>query len=336
MPIPKPTPDEDKEDFINRCMSNPTMVDEYERDQRFAICNQSWRNRNKSRSNDMNKTIYKYLHIDKGEFDEKDFTVTATATKEIVDRDGDVVKVSGIDTKNWKKNPVIMLFHNYHDFPVGVGIGKKAWVDGDELKVKFQFLINESDKAYQAARLWKAGALRGLSVGFIPDHNAIEYPEKNEKVKTPSRIFNKVELLEISVVPIPANQAALMAGVSKSVREGKLEEEDAEVLKSLLETQPKEKIEEKEILEEKSNENTELTQKLVEKDQKILELEQKIKEYEIAEELKSLDIEETYLTKMYAEYQANSSNGEAHVKQTDIDAYVGEVLKSFDKNREDK
>ena len=43
MPIPKPKKDEEKDEFIERCMSDPTMVGEYSADQRMAICQQQWR-----------------------------------------------------------------------------------------------------------------------------------------------------------------------------------------------------------------------------------------------------------------------------------------------------
>ncbi|MBW1723511.1 MAG: DUF2213 domain-containing protein [Deltaproteobacteria bacterium] len=45
MPIPRPRSGEAKDEFISRCMSNATMVDEYGQDQRYAICNQAWENR---------------------------------------------------------------------------------------------------------------------------------------------------------------------------------------------------------------------------------------------------------------------------------------------------
>ena len=38
MPIPKPNINESKEDFLDRCMIDPTMVAEYDEKQRFAIC----------------------------------------------------------------------------------------------------------------------------------------------------------------------------------------------------------------------------------------------------------------------------------------------------------
>ena len=42
MPIPKPTSDESRQQFINRCMGDSTMVDEYNSDQRLAVCNTSY------------------------------------------------------------------------------------------------------------------------------------------------------------------------------------------------------------------------------------------------------------------------------------------------------
>lgn len=323
MPLPEPRNNETHDDFRERCMGDETAVSEFpEEDQRYAVCETQWRER-ENRSIDMENKFYKYLTL-KSDFNEKDFTVTATASKEIVDRDGDIIKVKGIDTKNWKKNPVIMLFHNYADFPVGMGVGRKAWVENDELKIKFKFLIDENEKAFQAARLWKAGALRGLSVGFIADHNEIDYPEKDKKVKGPNRVFNKVELLEVSVVPIPANQEALMASVNKSVENGEVEEEDVEILKGLLEEAPEVK---NDISDEEEDKINRFVQKLAEKDQKILELEQKIKEYELEQELGEVEVDDNYLKQLYDEFVPSRSKTEPDAEQNKLDAYIKEVLK---------
>lgn len=43
MPIPKPRSNEDKKDFIQRCMSDDKMASEYENtDQRLAVCSTSY------------------------------------------------------------------------------------------------------------------------------------------------------------------------------------------------------------------------------------------------------------------------------------------------------
>lgn len=44
MPIPKPTKQETKKQFIDRCMSSETMNNEYpKQEQRAAICYTKWR-----------------------------------------------------------------------------------------------------------------------------------------------------------------------------------------------------------------------------------------------------------------------------------------------------
>lgn len=53
MPIPTPRKDEKKESFLKRCMANDTMVKEYpKRDQRYAICQDSWDSKKASESTD--------------------------------------------------------------------------------------------------------------------------------------------------------------------------------------------------------------------------------------------------------------------------------------------
>lgn len=43
MPMPKPKSGESKEDFLDRCMGDSTMVGEYDdEDQRYAVCNSIW------------------------------------------------------------------------------------------------------------------------------------------------------------------------------------------------------------------------------------------------------------------------------------------------------
>ena len=43
MPIPKPKAGESQKDFMTRCMSDNTMVNEYGKDQRLAICSTSFK-----------------------------------------------------------------------------------------------------------------------------------------------------------------------------------------------------------------------------------------------------------------------------------------------------
>jgi HK97 family phage prohead protease len=48
MPLPKPKDNETKDDFLERCLSDKTVNDEFPDDkQRYAVCNQIWRDKDK-------------------------------------------------------------------------------------------------------------------------------------------------------------------------------------------------------------------------------------------------------------------------------------------------
>lgn len=61
MPIPKPQSNESKSEYIERCMSNETMKNEYEQSQRSAICYQQWRDKE-----DVGDSMDKELRVDEG------------------------------------------------------------------------------------------------------------------------------------------------------------------------------------------------------------------------------------------------------------------------------
>lgn len=43
MPMPKPKNSESKDEFLNRCMADSVMTDEYgDESQRYAVCNTLW------------------------------------------------------------------------------------------------------------------------------------------------------------------------------------------------------------------------------------------------------------------------------------------------------
>ena len=130
----------------------------------------------------------------KGYLKVKDGEITGIASTQAQDRDGEVILQSGWDLNNYMQNPVLMLMHNYQEFPVGkvTEIGVK---DG---KLQFTAIFsNATEKAKEAYALVKEGVLSAFSVGFIPrnyDGNTI----------------TEAELLEISLVPVPANPQAVV------------------------------------------------------------------------------------------------------------------------------
>ena len=141
-------------------------------------------------------------------------TVRFTISKEVVDRDGDILRASGVDFTNYMKNPVFLSFHNSREFPLGKVT--RFWVEGNSVKADVYFptieeLSTNPEQASEKAKLvdftyncYKTGMLNAVSVGFIP----LEWVETENGFD-----ILKWELLEFSAVAVPANQDAIAEAV---------------------------------------------------------------------------------------------------------------------------
>jgi HK97 family phage prohead protease len=141
------------------------------------------------------------------------FTISTNA----IDRDKDKVNQKGWDLLNYLKNPVVLFGHDAKSLPVGkcVQIGLE---DGEQ-KATVEFVNKDipiagpmSEAVYQ---LCVGGFLSATSVGFRP----LEWEFSTEKDRGADTYqggvdFNKQELMEFSIVPIPANPEALIAEVN--------------------------------------------------------------------------------------------------------------------------
>lgn len=123
------------------------------------------------------------------------------ASTNAVDRQGDVVDQSGWDLTNFKKNPVLLWAHDYSALPIGKVVSTEI-VKG-QLVADFVFATAEANPvAQQIKRLYEEGIVNASSVGFIPRERQ-------------GNTITRSELLELSLVPVPANQEALRRAVSK-------------------------------------------------------------------------------------------------------------------------
>ena len=164
------------------------------------------------------------MKLEKGQTSKKDISVSTedigersvlfTISKEVVDRDGDILRASGVDFSNYMKNPVFLSFHNSREFPLGKVT--RFWVEGNEVKAIVYFptleeLSTDPNNASEKAKLvdftyhcYKTGMLNAVSVGFIP----VEWIETDNGYD-----ILKWELLEFSAVAVPANQDAIAQAV---------------------------------------------------------------------------------------------------------------------------
>jgi len=103
------------------------------------------------------------------------------------------------------KNPVILAGHKSrldNGEPSVVGKAVKIWTTKDGLFVTVQFA--ETELAQDYWQLYRDGFMKAVSVGFIgkKSHSQVEDGETG-------LVHDEVELLEVSLVAIPANRAAL-------------------------------------------------------------------------------------------------------------------------------
>jgi len=176
--------------------------------------------------------VRKYYTSEKQEVDKQKRSVISYISTDAVDRDGEKLLPEGVDLENYKKNPVVMLGHDYKSLPVG----KNIWIKKDDkgLVAKTVFAKSErGDEIYRACSEDIEGTgplLKGWSVGFIPiEWEDIETKDKKEK---PGRIYKKWELLEYSIVPIPSCPEALTLAVEKGLISDRLKKDlEIEVVK---------------------------------------------------------------------------------------------------------
>ena len=183
----EPDDDETYEDFMDRCMT-ATDGDDF-------TCQLAWDER--SAEGVVHKT-----HVSEGsglEF------VLSDATP---DRMGDIIEQNGWDLGNFTKNPVA-LFNHRSDFPIGKWTNLRV-IDG-KLRGYLQLAKKgTSARINEIISLVEQNILRAVSVGFVPKTS--EPITKNGS----GMRFNTSELVETSLVSIPANPNAL--AIAKSLR----------------------------------------------------------------------------------------------------------------------
>ncbi len=131
-----------------------------------------------------------------------------------VSTDGHVIDVRGIDLTNFRKVPIVLY---QHDPTQPIGTCTAIAVENDVLAAKIEFApAGISTVADQACSMCKAGILRGISIGFDPDETTA-VPLDKSKPRGGKRYTNS-ELLEISVVSIPADTGATVVARSFASR----------------------------------------------------------------------------------------------------------------------
>lgn len=144
----------------------------------------------------------------------------AIITTSEVDRTNENIETEGIDTTAWaEKNPVVLYGHDYEGLPIGKGLSLTTFKN--KLKSRFQLAIEEYPFAKTVAAMIKGGYLNSVSIGGVVREWSEDY-----------RTIKQMEMVEFSVVPVPANASAIITAraledaTGKSLKEVKDEYQD--------------------------------------------------------------------------------------------------------------
>lgn len=216
MPLVKPKKDESKDDFLDRCMGDDVMVEEYpDNKQRFAICNTLWKDKD-SKSNDEIeiRTFAAEVRADEGDkpkirgqaavFDV--LSANLGGFKEIIHQNsfGDI-----IDT-----NDVFALINHNQDKVLGRNISKTLSLEENDKGLNF--IVDPPNTTF-ANDLLVSMARKDMdkcSFAFIV---ADEYWEKvnGEDIR---HITKFKELWDVSIVTYPAFPQTMAELFGKKVR----------------------------------------------------------------------------------------------------------------------
>jgi HK97 family phage prohead protease len=127
-----------------------------------------------------------------------------------VDRSNEVIDQKGWALENFRANPVIPDCHDYSSIAKILGRAQSVEVKDGQLVNRVQF-CTDNPMGLLAFKMAKGGFIKSQSVGFIP----MEW-SNGKNADEPARTYTKAELLEISLVVVPANPAATVGLALKS------------------------------------------------------------------------------------------------------------------------
>jgi len=149
------------------------------------------------------------------------------ASDESLDRDGDIVTATGWKLDNYLKNPVVLYGHDYYSLPVGKAESVIIDPAARQLVIDVSFpaikdISPEGEPSEHALfvdsvyNLAKLGLLNAVSVGF---RGIKVEPILDGDGHYTGRKFVEQELMELSIVPVPANANAVAIMRSAKVDE---------------------------------------------------------------------------------------------------------------------
>jgi len=196
--MPEPRLGEDRTEWLDRCMGDAEAVADFpDADQRFTVCISKWDQRSEQ------PVEQKSLTLDVKAIGEEGQIEGYGAVFGNVDSYGDVIEPGAFRETLGMRKPKMLYQHRMEE-PIGVWDEYKE--DARGLYMKGRIAV-KSTKGRDAYELVKAGAIDGLSIGYVT---------KEYDMDGNNRRLKSVDLYETSLVTMPANTAALVTNVKNA------------------------------------------------------------------------------------------------------------------------
>jgi len=222
MPLPTPKSDEEHDEFMDRCMADPIMNEEYDdNDQRLAVCQTQW---DEAQESDESKAApgpkpapvraveRRILSGDDMELrvvDSKDgkpphiHGYAARFNRESVDLGGFVEQIRpGAFTKAAEKSDVRALKNHNADLVLGRTTAKTLKLAENSRGLKFDIAAPDTTTGRDTVEEIRRGDITGCSFSFMLADGGDEWTEKNGVVMR--TILEVDELFDVGPVTFPA------------------------------------------------------------------------------------------------------------------------------------
>lgn len=153
------------------------------------------------------------------------FLFTARITKEVLDRDGEVLLPGGMDASEFDQSGAIFFNHDYSK-PVAAPVGKLQKTANDIIgRGRFMKRVEGDNGDFLpdyvrsfVTTMAREGRSAGVSIGFAPlESRAPTKKDREVYGGGITRVFTRWKLLEWSIAPVQANQDAYVTTMGKSL-----------------------------------------------------------------------------------------------------------------------
>lgn len=224
MPMPEPQDDEDYDEFINRCMGDDVMTEEYEeQDRRRAVCENIWsdRGQGKTQENQTLRNLRKGVRYERGAVE---MGITAGGKEGNGWIEGYASAFGNVDSYNEVVEPgayaksvnervpglPLMVSHLAHGGDANDVIGEvtEAKEDGRGLWVHAE--LDDSELAQKTREQVIEGTIGKMSVGYEMILWEVDRRESADLVR-----LKELKLMDVIVTMAPVNEEAVITAAKE-------------------------------------------------------------------------------------------------------------------------